>query len=50
MILEILFISVLTLIFLTVGAYVVSVIWFLFKLCTGIEDVKELFDILTNKE
>lgn len=49
MILAIMLVGVLMLLALTVGVWVIAVMWFLTKELTGIEDLRELMDIFTNK-
>lgn len=49
MILAIMLVGVLMLLALTVGVWVIAVMWFLIKELTGIEDLRELMDIFTNK-
>jgi uncharacterized membrane protein len=49
MILAIMLVGVLMLLALTVGVWVIAVMWFLIKELTDIEDLRELMDIFTNK-
>ena len=50
MILAIILVSVLIPLILAVGVWVITVMWFLIKELTGIEDLKELVDILKRYE